>query len=63
MTAELTVQESVDGKSIRISGTKHPLGMIAFMIEELLAKPGDKTIKAVSPSQGVEIVIELLPES
>lgn len=62
MTEELTVQESVDGKSIRISGTTHPLGMIGHLIKELLAHPEDKVIRAFSPSKDVEIVVELLQD-
>lgn len=55
----LTVQESVDGQ-IRITGTKHSLGMLEALIHELLKFPEDKVIQALS-ARG-EIIVRLQDE-
>lgn len=58
MIADLTVQESQDGRFIKIKGTRHSLDLVSRLLTEVLEPGGTYIIEARHPTAGVSVIVE-----
>lgn len=58
MDQELTVQESQDGRIIKIKGTRHSLDLVSRLLTEVLEPGGTYIVEARNPKADVSIIVE-----